>query len=111
MVTPCAAATMSQPQNASPVPAPESFEAASLKLVALATEASLPCHRGGCPNSGPRTCLLSLAYGIDPRYIKGVPAHLLHAAHKDPFRTVLCWAPHELRAKQVPVAILPGLPQ
>jgi hypothetical protein len=55
--------------------------------------------------------LLSLAYGIDPRYIKGVPAHLLHAAHKDPFRTVLCWAPHELRAKQVPVAILPGLPQ
>jgi len=76
----CGAATMSQSQSASPVAAPESFDTASLKLVApgeggLTSVSPWGSHQFRAANISFGN-LLSIAYGVDSKYIKGIPAQL-----------------------------------
>jgi uncharacterized protein (TIGR03435 family) len=85
MVTLCGAATVSQPQSASPVTAPQSFDTASLRLVApgeggLTSVSPWGSHQFRAANISLGN-LLSLAYGVDPRYIKGIPAQLEDASY------------------------------
>ncbi|MGA2250919.1 TIGR03435 family protein [Terracidiphilus sp.] len=85
MVTLCGFTTMAQPQSVSPATAPQSFETASLRLVAsgeggLTSVSPWGSHQFRATNISLGN-LLSMAYGVDPRYIKGIPAQLEDAEY------------------------------
>ena len=85
MVTLCGSTAVLQAQSASPVTAPQRFDTASLRLVAsgdggLTSVSPWGSHQFRAANISLEN-LLSLAYGVDPRYIKGIPAQLEDASY------------------------------